>query len=100
MRSPYIKDPKLHIIFFRHYENLTPYPEDRGHPELVLAEWDTVGSGIVMVDARYNILYKKSVKDEEVHRITDDGVPGVIHNGVPDWVYEGNECSFLFIGNQ
>lgn len=37
-----------------------------------------------------NVYYRPNlVVDEEV-RLTEDGVPGVIYNGVPDWVYEGN----------
>ncbi|KAK4304092.1 hypothetical protein Pmani_023954 [Petrolisthes manimaculis] len=70
-----------------HYQ-LTPTPEERGHPQLVLAKWAPVDSGIVMVDTQYNLHYKQSASDDEVHRLTDTGIPGVIFNGVPDWVYE------------
>ncbi|XP_066974169.1 dipeptidyl peptidase 4 isoform X3 [Macrobrachium rosenbergii] len=81
---------KYHVFVIKtqHHFPLTPTPDNRGHPSLILAQWTPVGSGIVMVDDHYNILYKKTVTEQTVHRITSTGIPGVIYNGVPDWVYE------------
>lgn len=77
------------LYFDRHHFQLTPTPEDRGHPQLVLARWAPVGSSLAMVDDQYNIVYKRAATIIDVHRITDTGRPGVVYNGVPDWVYEG-----------
>jgi len=27
----------------------------------------------------------------KVRRLTENGVPGIIYNGIPDWVYEGKD---------
>lgn len=78
----------IYVIETQHHFPLTPTPEDRGHPPLVLAKWAPVGSGLVMVNERYDILYKRTVTSNDVHRITDTGRPGIVYNGVPDWVYE------------
>ena len=58
------------------------------------ATWTRAG-GLVMV---YNndIYYKPSV-DAKVERITNDGVPGVVFNGVTDWIYRG--ITFIVIVN-
>ncbi|XP_069158727.1 venom dipeptidyl peptidase 4 isoform X2 [Procambarus clarkii] len=78
----------VYVIETEHHFPLTPTPDDRGHPSLVLARWAPVGSGLVMVDDQYNIVYKRAANTPEVHRITDTGRPGLLYNGVPDWVYE------------
>ncbi|XP_076028317.1 dipeptidyl peptidase 10 isoform X2 [Oratosquilla oratoria] len=72
----------------QHFTPLTPTPEKRGHPLLILAQWAPDSSAIVMVDTNYNIVYKRTAHSSEVYRITNTGVPGVVHHGVPDWVYE------------
>lgn len=37
-----------------------------------------------------NIYYIRTIADvEKAIQITSDGVPGIVYNGVPDWVYEG-----------
>ena len=43
---------------------------------------------------RCNIYFKPSVKSDQVFPITTDGKPGKIFNGIPDWVYEGNQIMF------
>lgn len=57
--------------------------------QLQLASWAPVGTGLVYVFKNdiYYISAPENVLNPE--RITDDGVEGVIYNGVPDWVYEG-----------
>ncbi|XP_071527492.1 dipeptidyl peptidase 4 isoform X2 [Panulirus ornatus] len=78
----------IYVTDSQHHFPLTPTPEDRGHPTLVLARWAPVGSALAMVDDQYNIVYKRSPITIDVHRLTDTGRPGVVYNGVPDWVYE------------
>ena len=74
---------------------LTPTPEERGHPALTYAAWvptnDLVhgrGNALVMV-YKNDIYYKASAAAELVDRVTTTGQPGVVFNGVPDWLYEG-----------
>lgn len=57
--------------------------------QLQLASWAPVGTGLVYV--LKNDIYYIPSPDRVLYpeRITDDGVEGVIYNGVPDWVYEG-----------
>ncbi|KAF7269818.1 hypothetical protein GWI33_017160 [Rhynchophorus ferrugineus] len=53
-----------------------------------LAQFDNTGHGIIYV-CDNNIYYLKSIADGALPVvITADGIPGVIYNGVPDWVYE------------
>ncbi|XP_043242321.1 dipeptidyl peptidase 4-like isoform X1 [Amphibalanus amphitrite] len=73
---------------------LTPTPEERGHPALSYAAWvptDNVthgrGNALVMV-YKNDIYYKTSAAAETVDRVTTSGQPGVVFNGVPDWLYE------------
>jgi inactive dipeptidyl peptidase 10 len=37
----------------------------------------------------YDIYYKTGPKSAQSYRITKTAIPGVIYNGVPDWLYEG-----------
>lgn len=56
---------------------------------LSIAKWGPRGSHLVYVldnDIYHQIL---SGDSSETRRITSDGVPRFIYNGVPDWVYEG-----------
>lgn len=51
------------------------------------AQWTKTG-GIIVV-YKNNIFYKQHVSDETWSRVTRDGVPGVMFNGVNDWIYRG-----------
>lgn len=53
------------------------------------AQFTPRGHSIVMV-YNYDIYYKTGPKAAQTYRITKTGAPGVIYNGVPDWLYEGN----------
>lgn len=59
------------------------------HPYLLLAEWSPRDHGLIMVQ-NYDIYFRPSPTSPHWYRITDTAVPGVISNGVPDWLYEGN----------
>lgn len=37
----------------------------------------------------YDIYYRRGPRSTQVYRVTNDAVPGIIYNGVPDWLYEG-----------
>ncbi|XP_072156634.1 inactive dipeptidyl peptidase 10 isoform X2 [Bemisia tabaci] len=59
----------------------------KGHPFLLHAEWSSVGQSLIIVHD-YDIYYKTAPRDEKTFRVTRTAVPGIISNGVPDWLYE------------
>jgi hypothetical protein len=63
-------------------------------PHLEYLAWAPTGNGYAYV-YQSNIYYKESVESKNVFPITSDGVPHVVFNGVPDWVYEGNSLNEL-----
>ncbi|CAB3255193.1 unnamed protein product [Arctia plantaginis] len=73
---------------------LTPLPDEVGGgvitegPSLLLATWTPKGHGLITVKD-YDIYYRPAPRSSTGYRVTDTGVPGTIHNGVPDWLYEG-----------
>ncbi|GAB1868634.1 Dipeptidyl peptidase 4 [Camponotus japonicus] len=66
---------------------LTPHPEKDVHPYLLLAQWAPSGHGLIMVQD-YDIYYKTSPISNTGYRVTNTAVPGILFNGVPDWLYE------------
>ena len=56
------------------------------HLPIEYAEWGPVGSSIAYVFGA-NIYYRETPESEDVP-ITVSGTPGVVFNGVADWVYE------------
>ncbi|XP_055685208.1 venom dipeptidyl peptidase 4 [Lutzomyia longipalpis] len=54
--------------------------------ELNVCVWSPVDSN-TLAFVKDNDVYLKKLDGQET-RLTFDGVPGVIYNGVPDWVYE------------
>lgn len=73
---------------------LTPLPDEVGGgvitegPSLLLATWTPKGHGLITVKD-YDIYYRPAPRSSTGYRVTDSGIPGTIHNGVPDWLYEG-----------
>lgn len=81
------------------------------HARLQYCAFTGAGSSVAYV--LDNDVYYKSELNADPLRITDDGVPGIIYNGVPDWVYEGilfiatidqrlylDDCNILLRKNQ
>lgn len=66
---------------------LTPYPEKDPHPYLMMAKWTPRGHGIVMIQD-YDIYYKTGPLSNMAYRVTNTAVPGILSNGLPDWLYE------------
>lgn len=77
------------LLFNRETIPLTPNPEKHIHPYLLHAEWTPRGHGLVMVQD-YDIYYKTSPSSSIEYRVTDTAVPGILSNGFPDWLYEGD----------
>lgn len=63
-------------------------PHQDEWPYLHYARFTPAGNALVWVQG-YDIYYRDEVRSSSVHRITQDAVPGVVYNGVPDWLYEG-----------
>ncbi|XP_050673083.1 inactive dipeptidyl peptidase 10 isoform X2 [Leptidea sinapis] len=71
---------------------LTPLPDEVGGvitegPLLLLAMWTPKGHGLITVKD-YDIFYRPAPRSSTGYRVTDTGIPGTVHNGVPDWLYE------------
>ncbi|XP_059616600.1 inactive dipeptidyl peptidase 10 isoform X2 [Phlebotomus argentipes] len=66
---------------------LSPLPEDPQWPFLLHAQFTPNSNSIVMVH-KYDIYFRTSPRSQQSYRVTKTGVPGVIHNGVADWLYE------------
>lgn len=84
--------PPYQIIYSNDFP-LRPMPETEEHPYLLLAEWAPRGHGLIMVQD-YDVYYRKSPTSHTGYRITNTAVPGVVSNGVPDWLYEGIDNSW------
>ena len=76
---------------------MTPHPEKEVHPYLLLAQWTPRDHGLVMVHD-YDIYYITSPKSNTGYRVTDTAIPGILSNGLPDWLYEGNIIEILYCG--
>jgi len=63
-------------------------PHQDEWPYLHYARFTPAGNALVWVQS-YDIYYREEVRSASVHRITHDAVPGVVYNGIPDWLYEG-----------
>lgn len=62
--------------------------EDDDHaPLLQYATWSPDGNAVAFVHDN-DVYYKPTINKSLVCRITYNGVPGVLFNGVPDWLYE------------
>ncbi|XP_055634110.1 inactive dipeptidyl peptidase 10 isoform X2 [Toxorhynchites rutilus septentrionalis] len=66
---------------------LTTKAEDDEWPFLLHAEFTPKGQSIVLVYT-YDIYYKPTARATQSYRLTKTAIPGVIYNGVPDWLYE------------
>lgn len=63
---------------------------------ILLAQWAPTGSAIAFVLHDTHDIYYKPTAESPAYRITNTGIPGVIYNGVPDWVNEGKPFTILF----
>ncbi|XP_054275243.1 inactive dipeptidyl peptidase 10-like [Macrosteles quadrilineatus] len=66
---------------------LTPTPDEDDHPYLLHAAWTPRGHSLIMV-YNYDVYYRPTPRGRQVYRVSKTAVPGVISNGVPDWLYE------------
>lgn len=66
---------------------LSNIEDDSSAPLLQYATWSPDGIAITFVHNN-DVYYKPRVNGSLVCRITSNGIPGVIYNGIPDWLYE------------
>lgn len=67
---------------------LSPHVNDEEWPFLHYAKFTPEGHSLIMV-CNYDIYYRRGPRSNQSYRVTKDAVPGIIYNGVPDWLYEG-----------
>ncbi|XP_060657686.1 uncharacterized protein LOC132792360 isoform X1 [Drosophila nasuta] len=56
-------------------------------PYMHYARFTGAGNALIWV-FNYDIYYRQEVRATHIYRITHDAVPGVVYNGIPDWLYE------------
>ncbi|XP_020280777.1 inactive dipeptidyl peptidase 10 isoform X2 [Pseudomyrmex gracilis] len=86
-RYSYLAQYVVYNVESRECVALTPYPEKNDHPYLLLAQWTPHKPGIVMVHD-YDIYYMTSPTSNTAYQVTNTAIPGILYNGVPDWLYE------------
>lgn len=62
------------------------------------AQFTPRGHSLVLVH-NYDIYYKMGPK-ASTYRITKTAVPGIIYNGIPDWLYEGLQTQSVTLISQ
>ena len=78
-RHSFLAQYDIYNIATNHRVQLKPDP-------LEFAMWGPVGSSLAFVFGA-NIYYRETPESQDV-RVTTSGLPGVVFNGVADWVYE------------
>ncbi|XP_066603437.1 inactive dipeptidyl peptidase 10 isoform X2 [Prorops nasuta] len=86
-RYSYLAQYTVYDVNTRETIPLTPHPEKDVHPYLLLAQWTPRGHGLVMVQD-YDIYYRTGPLSNTGYRVTDTAIPGIVSNGLPDWLYE------------
>lgn len=67
---------------------LLVYVNSKAYSRFIHAEWAPKGHALLLV-YEYDVYYKPEPQKNTTYRVTNDGIPGQIYNGVPDWLYEG-----------
>ncbi|XP_046609663.1 dipeptidyl peptidase 4 isoform X3 [Neodiprion virginianus] len=86
-RHSYLAQYIIYDVNTRETIPLTPQPETDAHPYLLLAQWTPRGHGLVMIQD-YDIYYRPSPFSNTGYRVTNSAIPGILSNGLPDWLYE------------
>ncbi|XP_050740864.1 uncharacterized protein LOC108033860 isoform X2 [Drosophila biarmipes] len=86
-RHSYLAQYTLYDIQTSESIKLRHSPHQDEWPYLHYARFTPAGNALVWVEG-YDIYYRTEVRSPAVHRITQDAVPGVVYNGIPDWLYE------------
>ncbi|KAI8038000.1 hypothetical protein M5D96_009041 [Drosophila gunungcola] len=86
-RHSYLAQYTLYDIQTSESIKLRHSPHLDDWPYLHYARFTPAGNALVWVQ-NYDIYFREEVRSPAVHRITHDAVPGVVYNGIPDWLYE------------
>ncbi|XP_058063063.1 venom dipeptidyl peptidase 4 [Anopheles bellator] len=86
-RHSYLAQYTIYDISTSETIQLAVKAEDDEWPWLLHAEFTPKGQAIVLV-YKYDIYYKPSARAPQTYRLTKNAVPGIVYNGVPDWLYE------------
>lgn len=76
-------------LFFSESIELSHKVDDMEWPHLHHAQFTTKGHSLIIV-YNYDIYYRLGPRTYQTYRVTNDAIPGIIYNGIPDWLYEGN----------
>lgn len=58
------------------------------------AEWLGRTTALIIVSEN-DIYLRQSPTDEEDIRLTHTGIPGIVYNGITDWLYQGMTFKYL-----
>lgn len=86
-RHSYLAQYTIYDINSMETIRLSPKPGDEEWPYLLHAQFTPNGHSLVMV-YNYDVYFRTGPKSATTYRVTKSGVPGVIYNGIPDWLYE------------
>ncbi|XP_031783016.1 inactive dipeptidyl peptidase 10 isoform X3 [Nasonia vitripennis] len=86
-RYSYLAQYIVYDLSTRETIQLTPHPEKETHPYLLLAQWTPRGHGLIMIQD-YDIYYRTGPLSNIGYRVTNTSIPGILSNGLPDWLYE------------
>uniref|UniRef100_A0AAG5DCG6 Venom dipeptidyl peptidase 4 n=1 Tax=Anopheles atroparvus TaxID=41427 RepID=A0AAG5DCG6_ANOAO len=86
-RHSYLAQYTVYDITTSETIQLAVRAEEDEWPFLLHAEFTPKGQAIVLV-YKYDIYYKPSARAPQTYRLTKNAIPGIVHNGVPDWLYE------------
>lgn len=82
MRFPIIFRPCSETVRLRNNQQQDEWPY------LHYARFTGVGNALIWVH-NYDIYYRQEVRNTHAYRVSHDAIPGVVYNGIPDWLYEG-----------
>ncbi|XP_043070568.1 inactive dipeptidyl peptidase 10 isoform X2 [Drosophila grimshawi] len=86
-RHSYLAQYTLYDIHTSETIKLRLNPHQDEWPYLHFARFSSAGNALIWV-LNYEIYYRQEVRSTHAYRITHDAVPGVVYNGIPDWLYE------------
>lgn len=87
---------KIDGLICRETYPLNPRDDQDTHPYLELAKWTNQGHGLIAI-LDHDIYYMTDPTRSISYRVSDTAIPGVLFNGVPDWLYEGTVSFNSFI---
>lgn len=87
---------KIRFIFNSESIPLSHKVDDTEWPFVHHAEFTTKGHSLIIV-YNYDIYYRLGPRTYQSFRVTNDAIPGIVYNGIPDWLYEGKyDIQFSF----